>query len=243
LPIHAAGDYRQSSQARAKIFDYAVSSYTPNLSSLTKFSAEKANVFHGLLAISQPVTEGLGPLPGTLAEVRKIQEQVGNARFTWLNGDEATVDTVVQAMDEYSWIHLACHGVQNQTEPTKSAFALHDGNLSLETISQKSLRSAKLAFLSACQTASGDESLPEEAVHLAAGMLIAGYDSVLATMWSISDKHAPIVAEEVYKQLLLEKETNNGQVAYALHNAVTLLRKTVGEDAFLTWIPFIHLGI
>ena len=39
----------------------------------------------------------------------------------------------------------------------------------------KSLEPAELAFLSACQTATGYEKLPEEAVHLVAGMLAAGF--------------------------------------------------------------------
>ncbi|KAI0082963.1 hypothetical protein BDY19DRAFT_981531, partial [Irpex rosettiformis] len=53
------------------------------------------------------------------------------------------------------------------------------------------LPNADLAVLSACQTATGDEKLSEEAVHLAAGMLNIGYKSVIGTMWSISDYIAP----------------------------------------------------
>ncbi|KAJ6487356.1 hypothetical protein DFH09DRAFT_841575, partial [Mycena vulgaris] len=41
--------------------------------------------------------------------------------------------------------------------------------------------------LSACQTARGAKGLQEESVHLAAGMLLAGYRGVIATMWSIMD--------------------------------------------------------
>ena len=51
----------------------------------------------------------------------------------------------------------------------------------------------KLAFLSACQTAKGDEDLSDEAIHIAAGMLFVG--------WSISDKLAPEVAKDMYEQL------------------------------------------
>ena len=58
-----------------------------------------------------------------------------------------------------------------------------------------------LAFLSACQTAMGDENLSDEAIHIAAGMLFAGYSRVVGTMWSISDKLAPLVAKDVYGQL------------------------------------------
>ena len=49
---------------------------------------------------------------------------------------------------------------------------------------------AELAFLSACQTAAGDEKTPEESAHLAAGMLAVGFKGVVATMWSI---HVPLV--------------------------------------------------
>jgi CHAT domain-containing protein len=146
-------------------------------------------------------------------------------------------------MDEYSWIHLACHGIQQQKDATQSAFALYDGRLTLEKISRKSLKSARFAFLSACQTAMGVDDLPDEAIHLGAGMLAAGYQSVIATMWSISDSYAPMVADDVYKELLKDVETGGGQVAYALHRAITRLRTLVGEREFIYWVPFIHLGL
>jgi hypothetical protein len=50
--------------------------------------------------------------------------------------------------------------------------------------------------------AMGDEGLPDVDIHIAAGMLFAGYGGVVGTMWSISDKLAPdAMAREVYKQL------------------------------------------
>ncbi|KAJ2930106.1 hypothetical protein H1R20_g6978, partial [Candolleomyces eurysporus] len=66
---------------------------------------------------------------------------------------------------------------------------------------QKDLKNADLAFLSACQTSAGEQKLSEEAVHLAAGMLAAGYRRVVATMWAIGDRHAPEVAKDFYDYL------------------------------------------
>lgn len=40
-----------------------------------------------------------------------------------------------------------------------------------------------LAFLSASQPARGDKKLPDEAMHLAATLLFAGFGSLVATMW------------------------------------------------------------
>jgi CHAT domain-containing protein len=164
-------------------------------------------------------------------------------RFHWLDNHQATVESVFDNMDQYSWIHLACHGMQRQDEATQSAFALYDGRLTLEKIGQKSLKSARFAFLSACQTATGADDLPDEAVHLGAGMLTAGYQSVIATLWSISDHYAPMVAEDVYRELLKDTDTKNGRVAYALHKAVERLRHEAGETNFISWVPFIHLGL
>jgi CHAT domain-containing protein len=110
----------------------------------------------------------------------------------------------------------------------------------------KTSEGAALAFLSACETAMGDDILPEEAVHLAAGMLAIGYRSVIGTMWSIRDGDAPLVADEVYAQLARHdkapEDDARSRVAYALHKAVGRLREEVGETDFLSWIPFVHFG-
>jgi CHAT domain-containing protein len=42
-----------------------------------------------------------------------------------------------------------------------------------------------LAFLSACQTASGSIYHLNEAIHLAAAMEFLGYRHVIATMWAV----------------------------------------------------------
>jgi len=85
-------------------------------------------------------------------------------------------------MEEFPCIHLACHASQHTKTPLKSSIHLYDGPLELSEIVKKNLRKADFAFLSACQTSKGDTNLPEEVVHLASGMLTAGYRSVVGTM-------------------------------------------------------------
>jgi hypothetical protein len=46
-------------------------------------------------------------------------------------------------------------------------------------------KSMPLAFLSACETAKGDRVVPDEAMHLAATLLFAGFRGVVATMWQV----------------------------------------------------------
>jgi CHAT domain-containing protein len=88
--------------------------------------------------------------------------------------------------------------------------------------------------------------MSEEAVHLAGGMLAAGYRSVIATMWSIKDNDAPLIAGEVYRYLVSGPEPDSTRAAHALHHAVKRLREQVdesGQSSFLSWVPFIHVGI
>ena len=165
-------------------------------------------------------------------------------------GIEVDVDGCLQKMESFSSIHLACHASQNSAEFLQSRFLFHQGSLSLERIMDKNLKHADLAFLSACQTSAGEITLSDEAVHLAAGMLAAGYRRVVATMWSIGDRHAPEVATDFYQYLWDRRAEGCGkgfdasESAYALHHATQELRSRLGdsERSLLTWVPYVHFG-
>ena len=60
---------------------------------------------------------------------------------------------------------------------------MHDEMLTLAQVMSLNLPDAFLAFLSACETARCDEAQTDQAVHLAAAMLFAGFRSVIGTMW------------------------------------------------------------
>jgi CHAT domain-containing protein len=179
--------------------DFAVSSYAPTLEALLKPSmcAAPGGGDPNVLIVSQPDTPGQSSIPGTELEAAMIQS-IFPQTTKLLNRCEGTVAAVLEGMKTHSWVHLACHGIQDSLD---SAFALEDGKLKLSTLMTQSLPHAEIAFLSACQTASGDEQLPEEAVHLAAGMLNVGYKSVIGTMWSIGDLQATEIAGKFYKAM------------------------------------------
>ncbi|CAE6539843.1 unnamed protein product [Rhizoctonia solani] len=240
LPLHAAGDY---SQPRSRVFNYAISSYTPTLSALTASAPRSQNPCCRLLAVGQATTPGQTPLPGTSTELAYIKAHLqGQAEYSQLVDAQATTTSVLDAMERNDWVHLACHAHQNVNDPTKSGFFLHDGTLDLASINRRSFKNKGLAFLSACQTATGDERLPDEAIHLASGMLMAGYPSVIATMWSVVDDDAPFIADKVYEQLMKDMKVGGGEAGRALHSAVAGLREKVGEKEFGRWVPYIHIG-
>ena len=247
LPIHAAGLYGIShSQAGHKVSDFVISSYVPTLSILAlspNLDVAPSGDLH-LLAVGQPPSDGLPPLPGVATELEHIRAVLRNpplTQTTLLESSIGTVEEVISLMKEADWVHFACHGIQDGAD---SGLCLAGRQrLKLRDIVALSRPRGGLAFLSACQTAMGDERLSDEAIHIAAGMLFAGYGGVIGTMWSISDKLAPRVARDVYEQLFWnDARPNYREAARALHDAVARLRES-GEAPFVTWLPFIHVGL
>ena len=194
LPIHAAGLYgTQYSQLGHKASDFVVSSYVPTLSILALSPSPDAVTSSDirLLVVRQPQSDGLSRLPGVNTELEHIRAAIRNspsARTTLLESPVGTVEEVLALMKEADWVHFACHAIQDAANPTESGLCLADQRcLKLSDMIALSRPHGGLAFLSACQTATGDESLSDEAIHIAAGMLFAGYGGVVGTMWSVID--------------------------------------------------------
>jgi CHAT domain-containing protein len=108
----------------------------------------------------------------------------------------------------------------NCGKPLKSGLCLYNGRLELLEIVKQQIPNLDLVFLSASQNSKEDVKLLEEVVHIAAGMLSAGYCGVIGTgtMWDISDMH-------VYQYLLEEEgseELDSTRAAYALDSWTTL---------------------
>ena len=226
------------------MFDFVVSSYTPTVSALLQALSHPSGLEHPkIMAVAQSTSETHSALPNTKQELETLRHIAGEAGvdIVALEDESGTVDSVLHEMQHCNWVHLACHGTQELEHPTKSAFILADGNLELAEIIKTPLPHAEFAFLSACQTASGDPKLAEEAVHLAAGMLLAGYRGVIATMWAILDKDGPVVSDVVYAEMLRDGKADHTRAAYALHKAVQKLR--LSGAPFMAWMPFIHMGM
>lgn len=248
LPFHAAGIYdgKIGRKPAMNSFELAVHSYVPSLTSLLsaiqEYQQTKKMANPSVFAVSQPVTPHHASLPSTVTEVEVIRNVVGRQNVTWLNDYAGNKVAVLEQLKLHPWVHFACHAVQDEGEPLKSGLLLHDGLISLRDIMRLKFNGA-LTVLLACQTAAGETELPDEAVHLTAGMLMAGFQNVVGTIWSINDKDAPVFAEEFYSYLVNEAHRDSLQSAQAVHYAVSKLRDKVGKKQFLQWVPFIHVGI
>ena len=198
------------------------------------------------------MVSGLPPISGTEREVDLIYEGAKNRGIHAMkvHGDLLSVEDCLRHMEEFSSVHFACHGRQDEYDPMKSRFRFHHGQLDLDTISKRNLKNAELAFLSACETGRGEPRLADEAVHLAAGMLAAGYCRVVGTMWAIGDRHAPEIAKDFYDYLWNLRDGESGSEfdtrlsAHALHHATQTLRDNLdcSDMSLLAWVPYAHFG-
>jgi len=248
LPIHAAGLYGTDNDEN--IVEYAVSSYTPTISALLTATPSTPETFK-MMAVAQPYTPGQKPLAYTRDEIRRIRRHVPQECLVAFEG--ALIEDVSAHLATSSIVHFACHGEQNDKNPLESALLLKDGRLQVTQIMARQIPTGSLAFLSACQTATGDKYLPDEAIHLAACLLFAGFRGVVATMWPIHDSDGPEVADAFYEHLFETSHSNTvdsnsphpyvdtTKAAVALQLAVAKLRAK--GVPFKRWAPFVHYGI
>jgi CHAT domain-containing protein len=162
-----------------------ISCYTNTLTALLDPPVHTAPQFK-ITAVIQPSAPGCSPLPGARHEEKKLQARVPKEWLTVLLGSKK--EEVVGHLRDSSIVHFACHGVQDLQQPLDSGLILSDGRLTVSEIMRKQegdniRKTVSIAFLSACETAKGDTTVPDEAMHLAATLLFAGFRGVVATMW------------------------------------------------------------
>lgn len=241
LPLHLVTNGLVSNDVAFPL----IPSYTITLSSLlrARSSLETRGALK-LLAVSCEGVQGFAKIPGAQKEVQDLADGIAAIHdSTILHGSEATVQQVLSAMSDHTWLHLACHGIQSSDEPYRSHFVLKDGPLYLRDIASAQLQKPEFAFLSACHTATGIPVLCDEAMHLAAGLHFAGYCGTIATMWGVHDKIAKRLAKLVYAFLF--RGANGHPVvedaAEALWKAIEALRAQGVPLSRLA--PFIHMGV
>jgi CHAT domain-containing protein len=262
FPLHAAGIYTGSQKACSA--GYVVSSYTPTVTALlraqkTQRSLSREDLSVALIAEKQAQDSAFPVILGVEEEIEHVAAiaQSKGVEIVHHQANDTTMADTAFVMEAANVLHLACHGIQDTYEATKSGFCLGDGRLTIERLMELKLDHVFLAFLSACETAKGDKEQPDQVMHLAAAMLFSGFRSVIATMWyvlhvmylvccmlmasrAIADADGPNVAKWFYEELFAREEVNSDSVAYALDFAVGRLRDS-GVSPH-RWAPFIHMG-
>jgi tetratricopeptide (TPR) repeat protein len=239
LPLHAAGRHGGPGTSAA-VMDHVVSSYTPTLRALIDARAQAARVDgmpSRMLAVALPVTPDLPDLATAKAEVQAVDGRV--PQVTVVAGQAATRASLLSELPQHNFLHFAGHAIQDSFDVVSGALYSYDGPVSISDLTTLRLADARLAFLSACQTAVGAMDVPDEAVHLAGALLLAGFSHVVATQWRISDRLALQVAEDFYSRLVHGGALDPAGAARSLHAAIQRLRR---RSSPLLWAAYIHIG-
>ncbi|KAG1775551.1 CHAT domain-containing protein [Suillus placidus] len=250
IPLHAAHPFRTNADRSREpcLEDLYICSYTPTLSALVRSrQMMKKRVAPSFVTIGQG-QPGAGKGKALLAvdsELELVRKLVpATANLTTISGDAATRAGALEALQQNTWVHLACHGKQDPAQPYDSHFVMRDEHLTLLDIMEKDVPHAEFAFLSACHTAVGDEKTPDEVIHLAAGLQFSGFKSVVGTLWEVDDAVAKHVVQAFYENMFEDLEVGGvmdcTKAAWALNRATQAVKTKVPLEQRMV---FIHIGV
>ncbi len=181
--------------------------------------------------------------------------RAAGSRVTQLVGPAATEAAVRTEVPGQGIIHLACHGLIDETQgnffgalavtPGRQAAtdSSDDGFLTLPEIHELDLRACELAILSACETNFGPRQRGEGVWGLSRGFLAAGARRVVASDWLVDDEAAASVISYFCGGLAqTQKNGRTPDYARALHDAKLWLRQQEQWQSPYYWASFVFVG-
>src|SRR5262245_51894233 len=147
-------------------------------------------------------------------------------------------DATVQALREFGpssrLIHIATHGTFRRDNPLFSSVRLADSYLTMYDLYQMRLP-VRLLTLSGCGTGLNVVTAGDELLGLMRGILLAGAESLLVTLWNVHDRSTARFMSSFYTHL-----RNNTDIAVALQKAIRELRQRHPHPFY--WAPFALVG-
>ncbi len=183
------------------------------------------------LVVSEPAFVTRGALPRLpLAHAADEVRRVAKLFFASTGdvGEQASEARFKAEASRHPYLHLATHGLVDDTLPMVSGLLLEpgdgeDGLLQAYEVLGLDLQS-ELVTLSACRSGRGELSRGEGIVGLAQSFLHAGASSVLVSQWDVDDRSTPDFMEAFYRRL-----TGGASRAEALRAARAELFERNGE--------------
>ena len=96
---------------------------------------------------------------------------------------DPSIRNILDNVADASIVHLACQAKQIPSDPMHSFFSVSDGSLEIVEMGKHLLPKARLAILGSCDSALGDEELPNEVLDIGGAMQLAGFRSIVTTIW------------------------------------------------------------
>jgi CHAT domain-containing protein len=149
-------------------------------------------------------------------------------------GPDATLDVLRDKGSKSRFIHIATHGWFRQDNPMFSSISLGNSELSLFDLYHLSLPS-ELVTLSGCGTGLNVVVGGDELLGLKRGLLYAGAQGVLLTLWDVNDQSTAEFMKLFYEHL--QRDPNKARAA---QHAMAEIRRAYPHPFY--WAPFVLVG-
>jgi CHAT domain-containing protein len=222
IPFHALHD------GESFLIDRFSVSYAPSASVYALCQTKPANTADDSLILGIPDAQ----TPSIQTEVEALASMLANANL--FVGDQAT-EEVLRTQGRVSRIvHIATHGYFRQDNPMFSSIRLGDSHLSLYDIYHLQLP-VELIVLSGCATGLNVVAPGDELIGLVRGLLQAGAQSLVLSLWDVHDKSTKDFMVAFYSRLM------QGQTkAAAMQSAMLEIREHHPHPYH--WAPFSLIG-
>ena len=222
LPFHALHD------GAGYLIDSFTLSYAPSASIFVLCQRKASLASGGSLVLGIPDSRA----PLILDEVQSVAAILPDSEL--FVGTEANQERLRQTGAQSRLIHIATHGSFRQDNPMFSGIRLGDAYLNLYDLYQLKLE-AELVTLSGCATGMNVVSPGDELLGLIRGLLFAGAQSLLLTLWDVHDRSTAELMTAFYRRL------NDGEAkTVALQGAMRELRSRYAHPYY--WAPFTLIG-
>ncbi len=222
VPFHALFDGSQHVIERHTV------SYSPSASIYALGQSRTANPSGASLIFGVPDPQA----PAILEEVQALSRIMHRAEL--FIGPEAGENVLRSKGPTSRIIHIATHGRFRQDNPMFSAIRMGDTFLSLFDLYQLRLP-VELITLSGCSTGLNVVAAGDELLGLARGLLHAGAQSLVLSLWDVHDKSTAEFMTAFYRGLQQGKPK-----AKALQGAMLDLKSRYPHC--YQWAPFILMG-
>ena len=199
LPLHASWKPDANRvTGRRYAFDEVTFRYVPSARGLIAAARSVAQVSpDAVLAVDEPRPTTENALPNSEREVLSVVRHFSRSRV--LRHEAATREAVQAELVNYPVLHFSCHGMADFANALEGGMVMaNDETLSLRTFLDTRLPKVRLAVLSACETAVPGTELPDEVLSLPSGLMQAGVDGVVGSLWPVLDESTMLLMFRFY---------------------------------------------
>jgi CHAT domain-containing protein len=222
VPFHALHD------GESYLIDRFSISYAPSASIYAHCQTKAVNATGDSLILGVPDER----TPAIRAEVDVLARILPNAKL--FIGEEATENVLHTYGPRSKSVHIATHGYFRQDNPMFSSIRLGTSHLSLYDMAHLELP-VELVVLSGCATGLNVVTPGDELMGLVRGLLQAGAQSLILSLWDVHDDSTKEFMVEFYTQL----QEGRSQ-AEAMQSASISLRQHRPHPYH--WAPFLLIG-